>query len=142
VTQNEKPSSNLAEEDRTYISAHDDLFAHIADIEFNGILSGKQSDPGKGKPGSKMRLLKKMLDDAEIKRKRLNDLKTQGSVGQNRAREEQWTDALADAAGDRTVGDTRKLKKAIKRREKSKEKSAREWQVSSALKTGTLYVCS
>lgn len=101
----------------------------IADIDFNGIISTGIKKAEGGKPGSKMRRLKKMLDDAESKRKRLEELKQQGSEGKKRAREEQWTDALLDASGEKSVSDPKRLKKAIKRREKDKEKSSREWQV-------------
>jgi hypothetical protein len=40
---------------------------------------------------------------------------------------------LREAAGDKVLTNTKRLVKALKRREKQKEKSATEWQVSIVL---------
>jgi hypothetical protein len=47
-----------------------------------------------------------------------------------RAASEAWSDVLREAAGDKVLTNTKRLVKALKRREKQKEKSAAEWQVS------------
>jgi hypothetical protein len=45
-----------------------------------------------------------------------------------RLKQEQWTDVIKSAGGEKTLNDTTKLRKAIKKREKKKEQSAREWK--------------
>ena len=81
-----------------------------------------------GKPGSKTIRLKRMIDEAEKKRKRLEDLKQQGDYGKKRAQEEQWGEMMREAAGEKVGVDVAKIKKALKRREKAKEKSAVKWK--------------
>ena len=56
-----------------------------------------------------------------------------GLWGKCRALQEQWTDVIQEAAGEKVLVNTSKIKKVLKRREKGKEKSAREWQVSIVL---------
>ena len=80
-----------------------------------------------GKSGSKLRRLNKLIEDAEKKKKRINDLKSQGEAGKAQAIQEQWNDVLKEAAGSKVTVNPAKIKKAIKRKEKIKEKSAREW---------------
>ena len=80
-----------------------------------------------------------MLETADKKRQRLDELKSAGSAGANRLKQEQWTDALKSATGEKTLNDSTKLRKAIKKREKKKETSAREWKVSFAT---TQYHCT
>ena len=91
-----------------------------------------------GKSGAKMLRLKRMLEEAETKRKRLNELKSEaynnviknsdrnanakldadngvsfgGNIALNKLRAEQWSGAMKDASGD-TGGamDTEKIKK-------------------------------
>lgn len=97
------------------------------DIDMNDVkTNNKGSDAGK--PGSKVRRLKRMLQEAEAKRQRLESLKKSGLDGQEQAQKELWADALIDASGAKSVTDTGKLRKALKRIDKSKERSAREWQ--------------
>lgn len=93
-----------------------------------------------GKSGAKMLRLKRMLEEAETKRKRLNELKSeaynnvikQGSgvndaktetdngysfgnnVALNKLRAEQWSDAMKDASGGTGSIDTEKIKKVMK----------------------------
>lgn len=81
------------------------------------------------KPGSKVKRLKRMLQEAEEKRNRLQTLQQQGDDGMEKAKQEIWSDALIDASGSKSVTDTKKLKKALKKIEKSKEKSTKEWQI-------------
>lgn len=105
-----------------------------ADIQFNTVkeLVGDAAkggdDTALGKPGSKMRRLKRMLAEAEKKRLRVQELKASGAEGQARVKEELWGEALKAAAGDKAALDPSKLKKAIKRREKDKQKSALQWK--------------
>ena len=47
----------------------------------------------------------------------------------NSVKENLWNDAIKEASGVVPLTDTKKIKKAIKRIEKSKEKSSREWKV-------------
>lgn len=97
------------------------------DIDLNDVKSNVKSGDV-GKPGSKVRRLKRMLQEAEAKRQRLEALKQSGIDGQEQAQKELWVDALIDASGAKSVTDTGKLRKALKRIDKHKEKSAREWQ--------------
>jgi hypothetical protein len=82
-----------------------------------------------GKPGSKIKRLKRMLNEAENKRKRLEEFKKLGGESALQAVQEIWSDTLLDASGSKSVGDTTKLRKALKRVEKYKQKSSNEWQV-------------
>jgi hypothetical protein len=99
------------------------------DVEFSTVSNGRPAPSSSAVPGSKMKRLKRMLDVADKKRRRLEELKASGDEGKKRVKEEQWIDAMKSATGDKAVVDTSKLKKAIKRREKQKEASARKWKV-------------
>lgn len=103
------------------------------DVEFGGI-SGvgvkKQKREDIGKPGSKVRRLKRMLQEAEKKKQRIEELKQQGGDGVKRAHAEQWSDIVKEVSGEKVFHDTSKLRKALKRKEKTKSKSAGEWKVS------------
>jgi hypothetical protein len=123
-----KSISDEALEQHLGMSLDDVVGNNEPNIEFNDVFDGKKKHEDSGKPGSKMRRLKRMLDDAESKRRRIEELKGQGNEGKEQAMELLWGDALKDAVGAKSVTDTTKLRKAIKKREKSKEKSAREWQ--------------
>jgi Surfeit locus protein 6 len=107
----------------------------FGDVQFSLITAKKSADESKNsslsKPGTKMKRLKRMLETADKKRQRLDELKSAGSAGANRLKQEQWTDVLKSATGEKTLNDTTKLRKAIKKREKKKETSAREWKVQS-----------
>jgi hypothetical protein len=99
------------------------------DIIYSGLVD---NDAGvvradSGKSGSKLRRLKKLIEDTESKKKHLNDLKSLGEAGKEQALQEQWTDVLKEASGTKVMANVDKIKKTIKRKEKAKEKSAREW---------------
>ena len=102
------------------------------DVQFSLITAKKTAEDIKNsslsKPGTKMKRLKRMLETADKKRQRLDELKSAGSAGANRLKQEHWTDVLKSAQGEKTLNDTTKLRKAIKKREKKKETSAREWK--------------
>jgi len=102
------------------------------DVDVNNFLSTEISmqkkDSLAGKPGTKMVRLKRMLNEATKKRQRLESLAQEGEQGKKRAKEEAWTDALKSASGEKLTFDAARLKKAIKRREKQKERSADEWR--------------
>lgn len=101
------------------------------DIDF-GNFAGDSSRPtdkfaaNKGKPGTKKQRLERMLESAENRRARLQDLRNSGKEGAARLKEEHWNDVIKSAQGVDQV-DTQKVKKALKRREKEKQKSAQEW---------------
>jgi hypothetical protein len=99
------------------------------DVEFSVISGGNYARNPSSAPGSKMKRLKRLLDVADRKRKRLDDLKALGEHGEKQVKEELWVDAMKSASGEKTISDSAKLKKAIKRREKKKESSARKWKV-------------
>ena len=89
----------------------------------------KASDSNMGKPGTKMKRLKRMLDEANRKRERIQSLKQGGDDDKVRAKQELWNDVLKNASGEKSTVDLdpKKIKKAIKRREKQKQKSADQW---------------
>ena len=107
----------------------DDSVEASGDIIYSGLVDNSvgavRADSGKS--GSKLRRLKKLIEDTENKKKHLNDLKSQGEAGKQQAIQEQWTDVLKEASGNKVLANTAKIKKTIKRKEKAKEKSAREW---------------
>lgn len=108
---------------------HDDSVEASGDIIYSGLVDSSAGTvrADAGKSGSKLRRLKKLIEDTENKKKHLNDLKSQGEAGKQQAIQEQWTDVLKEASGNKVLANTAKIKKTIKRKEKAKEKSAREW---------------
>ena len=54
--------------------------------------------------------------------------KRAGAEGKQRAKEEMWVDALKEASGEKVYDNAAEIKKALKRREKKKEKSAKQWK--------------
>ncbi len=78
------------------------------------------------------------MKEAEKKRKRLKHLQQSsaaGTGGYEQLRGEQWNDALKAASGEKTLivgsssieGSEGKIKKALKKREKKKARSAEQW---------------
>ena len=78
------------------------------------------------------------MKEAEKKRKRLKHLQQSsaaGTGGYEQLRGEQWNDALKAASGEKTLivgsnsieGSEGKIKKALKKREKRKARSAEQW---------------
>ena len=107
-----------------------DSIDDTGDVDFGGLYDNKKNrNDDIGKPGSKVRRLKRMLQVAENKKQRLEELKLQGHDGVKRAHAEQWNDILKEASGERVLLDTSKIKKALKRKEKIKLKSKEEWKV-------------
>ena len=100
-----------------------------ADLDFSSLKSGAKASlvkTPKGKPGTKKQRLERMLETAEKKRERLQELRNSGEVGKERAKSEQWNDLISAASGKEGI-DVNRVKKALKRREQSKVKSAKEW---------------
>lgn len=107
------------------------LVDDVGDIDFSGIVTSQRAaldEPVRNKPGSKMKRLKKLVEESKKKRQRIDELKAQGSSGKDRAVAEAWSDVLKEAAGEKVLSNTKRLQKAIKTREKKKEKSAATWQ--------------
>lgn len=120
-------------------------FNQITQLEIN-----KSNDPPVSynipKPGgSKKQRLQKLLQEAEKKRQRYQQLAASDNPVDNaKLQSEQWNDILNSAAGKKTLlvsatnsnaNDPQfiskseiKIKKALKKIEKKKEKSAKEWQ--------------
>lgn len=65
-----------------------------------------------------------MIAQAEEKQHRLEKLR---QSNKEMLTEVQYQDAIQNAMGEKTFDDPKKLRKAIKRREKTKEKSAKAW---------------
>lgn len=136
-------------------------YSEQMDVEYGMIKGVNTSSSGdssmaNAKSGGKINRLKRMLEEADKKHKRLAELKStainqvikdgsgDGSVASgsnvalNKLRAEQWSDALKDAAGTSAMTDTDKLKKAIKRIEKKKAKSSEQWHDRKATEEGIL----
>lgn len=77
---------------------------------------------------SKSKNLKKMLADAEEKRKRLQEFKRGSEEEKAKATAIQWADTLKEADGQRVKDDPAKLKKAIKKKAAKKAKSQKAWK--------------
>lgn len=77
---------------------------------------------------NKKKDLKKLLEDAEAKRQRLEELKKGSEQEQAKAVNLQWSDAFQEADGKRVKDDPTKLKKAIKRKAVKKAKSQKAWK--------------
>lgn len=132
-------------------------YAEEMNVEYGTITGVNTSSSGdssmaNAKSGGKINRLKRMLEEADKKHKRLAELKstainqvikdgdgvTGNNVALNKLRAEQWSDALKDAAGTSAMTDTDKLKKAIKRIEKKKAKSSEQWHDRKATEDGLL----
>jgi hypothetical protein len=114
-----------------------------ADLEYTSLLKFDKhkflqpKESASKKDGGKVKRLQRLLQEAERKRERLKALTgSKDVILQKKARGEQWNDALESAAGGKplivsTTGSISrtelKLKKALKKRDKKKQKSADEW---------------
>ena len=99
----------------------------VGDIQFTMLQVPKEKKATKAPgPGSKVQRMKTLLQRAEEKEKRLQELK-KSEGGAEKAKEEVWKDTLKQATGERVYEDPSKLKKALKRREAQKKKSAKKW---------------
>jgi hypothetical protein len=116
-------------------AAKNDLSSDLAQLDF-GRLSGlnRTSNDQYQKNNkslanmSKSNNLQKMLSDAESKRERLEELKHGNEEEKKKAANMEWGDAIKEASGDRVKDDPAKLKKALKRRDATKKKSAKAWK--------------
>lgn len=127
---------DLDHEDSAEFEAKDIEFSTV--IAKNEKVGAYQADKKKGS-GGKVNRLKKLLQEAERKRERLQALtSSDDDLLKKRALTEQWNDALVSAAGGKplVVSSTGgasmselKIKKALKRREKKKQKSADQWSI-------------
>jgi hypothetical protein len=101
------------------------------DIDFSAIVS-KHREPNeevvRNAPGSKMKRLKQLVEDSKKKKQRLDDLRAQGGSGKERAAAEAWSDVIKEASGTKVLSNTKRLQKAIRAKEKKKEKSTAAWQ--------------
>ena len=117
-----------------------------SDLQFNliaqatslGAAAGEgESNAKNSKPkGTKLQRLQKLLAEAEKKRARMKQLTAHGGEeGLVRLQGEKWNDAIKSARGEKTLivgsssidGSEGKLKNALKKREKKKQRSAEQW---------------
>jgi hypothetical protein len=77
---------------------------------------------------SKTKNLQKLLADAEDKKQRLEELKKGTEDDKEKATKILWGDTIKEAAGDRIKDDPAKLRKALKKRDVKKKKSAKAWK--------------
>lgn len=121
--------SGVTTTDGSHSSTLVDSLSAGPDLDFSSFKSnGKKNlvKTPKGKPGTKKQRLERMLETAEKKRERLQELRNSGDSGRERVKSEQWNDVIGAASGKETI-DINKVKKALKRREQAKVKSAKEW---------------
>lgn len=98
-----------------------------ADVTFPMLKPKKDAVGGRapGAPGSKTRRLKALAAGAEQKREELNRMK---EVGDETADRIEWKEAMQLASGEMKARvDPAKIKKALKSRQKKKEKSKKAW---------------
>ena len=89
------------------------------------------SDVGKaqGKGGGKKKNYKKLLEKAEIRKKKMEEMKEDKSEKSKEIIETaKWKKALGKSEGLKQKDDPALLKKAIKRKEKQKKKHQKEWK--------------
>ena len=77
---------------------------------------------------SKAKNLKKILEDAEAKRKKLEELKKGSRDDKAKASAMQWSDTLKEADGQRVKDDPSKIKKQLKKKAAKKSKSQKAWK--------------
>lgn len=130
-------SSNvsIASQSSSAVENEDMLFSLVKQVTSLGADASNDSATKKPK-GNKVQRLQRLLHEAEKKRARVKALTSAGDTeGLQRLEGEKWNDALKGAKGERTLivgsssieGSEGKLKKALKKREKAKQKSAEEW---------------
>jgi hypothetical protein len=125
--------SKAKSEDLPLVSSLNDAGANGIgdDISFGGLRVGNDgsSKAKVGKSGSKMGRLQSLLRAAENKAARLDELR-KTREGRDQARDEGMSDAIKAAASlsKTTTISAGQARKAIKKREKAKAKSAQKWQ--------------
>ena len=131
----ENDNKSLDNNSNSTSQSNNDLVENLAgdvDIDYSTFSGngdskkGKGLENNKGKPGTKKQRLERMLEDADKRRQRLEQLRRGGDEGKQRLKEEQWNDVINQVSGTNVI-DTTKVRKALKRREKDKQKSAQAW---------------
>ena len=99
----------------------------IRDVHFTTLQISEEKNPKRmAGPGSKVQRIKDLLQRAQAKEERLQRLKL-ADGGFEEAKLEIWKDTLVQASGETIVQDTSRLKRALKKRETKKRKSAKKW---------------
>lgn len=129
------PASNF-ENSESELIKDDQTLSRIDYGNLTGLDGGKKDWMSANKSlrnQGRKKSLEKMMEEAEKKKKRLDDLKSKAGQGDEEAREEAtkilWSDTLQSATGEMVhkKNDPALIKKAIKRKQKQKEKSAAKW---------------
>jgi hypothetical protein len=117
-------------------SNNDDPLTDLAQVDF-GLLSGLNSSTNSNYTESNKALrnlthsknLTKLLADAEAKKQRFVELKqSKKAEDKEKAVKIAWGDTIKEASGSRVKDDPAKLRKALKRKEVKKQKSAKAWK--------------
>ena len=105
----------------------------LAGIDFGVIAGLKTNTPNYINNKSlanigKTKSLDRLLQEVETKRKRLKELKEGDEAKKDKATRIEWGDTMKEASGERVRDDPAMIKKAMKRKAKQKDKSAKAWE--------------
>lgn len=106
-------------------------------ISYGSLLLGddKKSAEKKTRNGQGVRGIKNLLKKAEKNQQRMEELK-KTEEGKAVVEAKQWNKAIKQAAGEVVMDDPKLLRNKLKKKEKQKAKSSKEWYVSSVSSSG------
>lgn len=133
-----EPHNSAPVNDRDSTIASAPYVPAISDLQFSGISGLQDSEDAMrkkrlidaalsadAKGGEKKKRMRKLIEEAEKKQRRMQELRDRGlGLGVSA---EAWDTTLKRAAGDTIKDDPKVLRKAMKRMERSKQKSKARW---------------
>lgn len=119
TTTDEKSSSSLLFQSVTFGKVDNEL-----DINKK---TGVRSVPGKSSKSKQGKSLASLLKQAEDRERRVEELKQSGA-GKELLKAEVWETMMSRAKGEKVKNDAKLLRKALKKKENAKKKSAKAWE--------------
>jgi hypothetical protein len=115
-------------------SASQDVEVSASSISYGSLLLADENKQEKKKTrnGMAVRGIKNLLKKAERNQQRMDELK-KTDEGKALVEAKQWDKALKQAAGEVVLDDPKLLRKKLKKKEKAKSKSAKEWYVKNSM---------